>query len=260
MSKAFLSSIIIHLLVIYAVIASVSKIESKVTTSKHIKKISLKHIVLKKTKPIQKPKEQEVQESKAKEIEIPKIQEELKQEPQSAQKPKPKSKPKLEPKVKPKSKVKKKRKDIKRKKVKKVRVKATPKKHIAKRVKKAYKSKGRGKKRRVVKSIATQSTTNVSSQVYIAKREYFSLNRSSIYQAIQRAKRYPHMAKRLNIQGVVGVSFTLHPDGSITNISTYNAHSLLQKAAKETIIRASSRFPRPSSSVNISLNIAYKLR
>jgi len=67
------------------------------------------------------------------------------------------------------------------------------------------------------------------------------------------------MAKKLKIQGVVDVSFTILPDGSVTNIKTKNAHRLLQKSAYNTIKEASSEFKKPKKKVTISLKIEYKL-
>lgn len=91
-------------------------------------------------------------------------------------------------------------------------------------------------------------------------QNFLLLNKDKIYEAIQRAKRYPRIAKKLHIQGVVKVSFILHPNGSVTNIKTSGANSILQKSARKTIIEASPEFPKPTKKVTISLNIAYKLR
>ena len=84
--------------------------------------------------------------------------------------------------------------------------------------------------------------------------------KSGIYKAIQRAKSYPVVAKRLNIQGVVNVSFTILPTKKVVNIKTSGADRVLQNAAKNTIIKASSNFPRPKGRVEVTLNISYNLR
>ena len=68
------------------------------------------------------------------------------------------------------------------------------------------------------------------------------------------------MAKKLGIQGIALVTFTLTTSGKVINIQTSGAKSILLKSAKKTIIEASSSFPRPSQNITISVPISYKLR
>jgi len=226
MIKAFFSSIVIHLVVIAIVIFSFSKEITK-TSDKHTKKISLKHIVLKEEKPqkIKKPKEDPKPTIPQKTIE------------KKIEEPKPKPKPKKILKQKEKPKIKKKKPQKKRK-----------------------KSHHKKVKKTTLKKHTKHTKLEPTPPLQTPKQDYLLLNKSKIYEAIQRAKRYPRLAKKLHIQGVVKVKFTLHPDGSVTNIITSDAHSLLRKSARNTILEASGEFPKPSSKVNISLNIAYKLR
>ena len=93
----------------------------------------------------------------------------------------------------------------------------------------------------------------------LSSTNYFSINKISIFQAIQREKHYPYIAKRLNIQGIVSVSFKIDPNLNITNLKITGAHSILQKSAKETILRAVQYFPKPKNTINISFNMSYKL-
>ena len=136
------------------------------------------------------------------------------------------------------------------------------KKYEPKTIKKKRKTKKKSIKKRqkkytkkpVVKKIEKSHTfTDISTR-------YILINKSKIYQAIQRAKRYPRMAKKLGIQGIALVTFTLTTSGKVINIQTSGAKSILLKSAKKTIIEASSSFPRPSQNITISVPISYKLR
>ena len=88
---------------------------------------------------------------------------------------------------------------------------------------------------------------------------YLNLNRSKIYEAIQRAKRYPPLAKRLRKEGVVKTCFDLLPSKEVKNITTSGASKILQKGAYQTILEAKQEFPKPNKKVNICLNIVFKL-
>ncbi len=232
MSRYFIFSFLIHLFLIVAFIFFEIK---PLLEHKKEKVISLKHIVLKKPK----PKEIKKINKEPKKIKTP---------------PKPKPKPKLKPKPK---KIKKIVKKIKRK----VKRKKIFKKEI-KPAKKQIKSEENLTKKTVSKKIIeplkeVSFNKNVKREI---KKEYFNVNRSKIYEAIERVKKYPPLAKRLRIQGKVKVKFTLLPSKEIKNIETSNAHKILQKAAKDTIKKALPYFPKPSKRVDITLFIEYKLK
>jgi len=78
-------------------------------------------------------------------------------------------------------------------------------------------------------------------------------------------KRYPRMAKRRHIQGSVHVIFDILSDGTITNIRTSGASSILQKSARKSVIE-SSPLSVPFSLVNqfpmnnVSINIDFRLQ
>ncbi len=91
------------------------------------------------------------------------------------------------------------------------------------------------------------------------KSTYINLNRSKIYEAIQRAKRYPPMAKRLRKEGVIHTCFDLFSSGEVKNITTSGASRLLQKGAYQTILDAKAEFPNPSQKVRVCLDIAFRL-
>ena len=92
------------------------------------------------------------------------------------------------------------------------------------------------------------------------KTTYINLNRSKIYEAIQRAKRYPPLAKRLKKEGVVRTCFDLLPSKEVKNITTSGASRLLQKGAYQTILEAKHEFPNPNQKVRVCLDIVYKLQ
>lgn len=108
------------------------------------------------------------------------------------------------------------------------------------------------------KTIQPKSSTPNPQPSY--KSTYINLNRSKIYEAIQRAKRYPSMAKRLRKEGIVHTCFELFPNKSVKNITTTGASRLLQKGAYQTILDASVEFPNPSQKVRVCLDIAFKLQ
>ncbi len=238
MTKALFSSIFIHISLLFALVVVLAENTPKLSI-KQTKKISLKHIVLKKVEPTPEISKKPIskEEKKIKKTE-PKPQ--VKPKPI---KPKPKPKPKLKSKPQIKPKIKKHRPKHKK-----------TKKHIIKhKIRKT-------KNQKVVKQTKHISKNIETMPVQTPRQDYILLNKNKIYEAIQRAKRYPRFAKKLNIQGIVHVRFTLHPNGQVTNIQTSNAHKILKKSARQTIIEASPEFPKTKQKVDISLNIAYKLR
>jgi len=228
MTKPFFSSVIIHAILI-AIISFVfaTKI-NKNQTIKPQKIISLKHIVLKNPQLKQAPPPQKEPEEKT-----TKKKQEVKPK-KVISKPKPTPQKKYKPK---------KKKKVHHKKV-------------VKKIKKYHK-----KTTKKIHKLTKQAVSKEYTQPVQAPRQiYLQLNKNKIYEAIQRAKRYPRIAKKLHIQGTVKVVFTLHPNGEVSDIKTSNAHNILQKSAKKTILEASTEFPKPKNKITISLNIKYKLR
>ena len=91
------------------------------------------------------------------------------------------------------------------------------------------------------------------------KQTFLNLNKSKIYEAIQKAKYYPPMAKRLKKQGTVKTCFDLLPNKEVKNITTQNANHLLQKGAYQTILNAKVNFPTPPKKVRVCLDINFRL-
>jgi TonB family protein len=49
------------------------------------------------------------------------------------------------------------------------------------------------------------------------------------------APAYPELARRMHITGVVHVSVTIAPDGSVTEVKTLNGNQLLSGAAEDAV-------------------------
>ena len=105
----------------------------------------------------------------------------------------------------------------------------------------------------------SHTTNNTKSKVSSYQTNYINKNISKIYKAIQRAKRYPPLAKRLKKEGDVHTCFTILPTKKVINITTTGASKILQRGAYQTILDAKVEFPTPSSKINICLNIKYRL-
>ncbi len=78
---------------------------------------------------------------------------------------------------------------------------------------------------------------------------------------IERAKKYPHAARRAGVEGEVTVSFTVKPDGSTEKIKleSSSGSAALDRAALETVLRASP-FPLPPDGKARSLTVALEFR
>ena len=77
-------------------------------------------------------------------------------------------------------------------------------------------------------------------------------------------KHYPKMAQRRHIQGSVRVTFDILSNGNIFNIRTSGASTILQKAARKSVMKSSpltvpsilqSQFPMNNVSVNIDFQL-----
>lgn len=84
--------------------------------------------------------------------------------------------------------------------------------------------------------------------------EYLSL----ILSHIEKEKFYPRSARRRGIQAAVDVRFTILSDGKVENISIGKSHAILERAAKEALIKASP-LPAPPKSIQGRMNVEYKM-
>lgn len=68
------------------------------------------------------------------------------------------------------------------------------------------------------------------------------------------APTYPEMAKRLRITGVVKVSVTIAPDGSVTAVKTVTGNSMLSRAAEDAVSKWKFASAAEESTVEIDIN------
>jgi protein TonB len=106
-----------------------------------------------------------------------------------------------------------------------------------------------------VPSRRTQEETAGQSAEYI-KRNYNYLQRR-----IRDKLVYPASARKAGIQGVSEVTFTIHEDGKVSDVTIRKSsgHEVLDDAAIKTIV-AAAPFPRPPAPARIAIPISFRLR
>ncbi len=79
---------------------------------------------------------------------------------------------------------------------------------------------------------------------------------------IQNALRYPTIAKKLRIEGVVLVSFSLSTTGRISNLQLVqsSSSSVLDKRALQTVSSLDGEFPQLDKKVDLKIPIAFSLQ
>jgi protein TonB len=251
--NSFLITLVLYFCIVLALFSIFADEQIIVKKDKPSHVISLNHIEL---KPEPKKIKQEVKEEKPKVKEIKKT-------------------VKKEKKIIKKKKIEK----IKKKVVKKKKIKKETKKVVKKRIpkKKEIKTKKIYKEKEVVKEfikeasilepitkevvkekISNPKKTNTLVKTNV-KKEYLSKHLSLIRKYIKQNVHYPRSAKRLNIEGIVNVRFTLHSNGIVDNIVILNGHSRLKKSTINAVKDASSKFPKVKNKITIQLPIEYKL-
>lgn len=89
---------------------------------------------------------------------------------------------------------------------------------------------------------------------------YLELHGDEIRQAIEKEKEYPMLARRRSITGVVEMSFTLTPKGTIEEIQASSPSKILSSSALETLQKAKAFFPLPKENVTIKIPISYVMK
>ena len=89
---------------------------------------------------------------------------------------------------------------------------------------------------------------------------YLELHGDEIRQAIEKEKEYPMLARRRSITGVVEMSFTLTPKGTIEEIQASSPSKILSTSALETLQKAKAFFPLPKENVTIKIPISYIMK
>ncbi|MDQ1337720.1 MAG: periplasmic protein TonB [Campylobacterota bacterium] len=90
--------------------------------------------------------------------------------------------------------------------------------------------------------------------------EYLEINMQKIAQLLEENLYYPMSARKRNITGFVKVSFTLGIDAKVDNIKIIESKSdILSRAAIKTIEDLSTKFPKPTKEITLSVPINYNL-
>lgn len=89
--------------------------------------------------------------------------------------------------------------------------------------------------------------------------------RPVVLAALDRAKHYPALARQYDhaLEGVVGVAFTIHPDGRLSNaeLTAPSRHALLNRAALALVRRVGAvPPPPPPAPLRFTANIEYRLQ
>lgn len=100
----------------------------------------------------------------------------------------------------------------------------------------------------------------IEGQAPSPKERYLKVNFSFIRDAVERATRYPDMARRMGWEGKVLIAFTVCPDGLIEDIRVIKSCGFkgLDKDAIDTIKRCTP-FPKPPVRAELTLPIIYRL-
>ena len=106
-------------------------------------------------------------------------------------------------------------------------------------------------------------TQETSKDTENEKRRFYDL----VHGKIEQAKVYPNIAKKMQIEGEVPLSFKIFPDGTVGEINILTSgrnHELLKRAAMTTIQKASPYTPVPSDlriekGLRFKVKISYKL-
>jgi protein TonB len=91
--------------------------------------------------------------------------------------------------------------------------------------------------------------------------EYVKRNYNYLQRRIRDKLVYPAPARRAGIQGITEVTFTIHEDGKVSDVTIRKSsgHAVLDDAAIQTII-AAAPFPKPPAPARIAIPISFRLR
>ncbi len=96
---------------------------------------------------------------------------------------------------------------------------------------------------------------------YDREKQYLSQKLHIISELLRKHLEYPYLARRMGWQGDLVLSFVLTPSGEIKEIKIQKStgFDVLDRAAKETLLKVSKYFPRPEVEVRIKVPISFKL-
>ncbi|MDD5358673.1 MAG: energy transducer TonB [Sulfurovaceae bacterium] len=83
-----------------------------------------------------------------------------------------------------------------------------------------------------------------------------------IWAMIKNAVKYPPVARKMKIEGVVVVFIVINPDGTVktAKVKTTSGSNLLDDRAIQTIMNLSGHYPAPKKSLGLSFPIAFSLK
>lgn len=111
----------------------------------------------------------------------------------------------------------------------------------------------------IEQAIATQTTSQPVSESTERENETEDYV-SKIRAMVEAVKRYPSMARRRSIEGIVLTRFQIENSGAVVNITTDNASaSLLNRSARDAVKRAGPFPPPPNGTIWIEIPIRYSL-
>lgn len=94
----------------------------------------------------------------------------------------------------------------------------------------------------------------------VPKDDYVEINMQKISQLLKENLYYPISARKRNITGSLKVSFTLGIDAKVYNIKVVESENdILSRAAIKTIEDLSTKFPKPTKELTLSVPINYNL-
>lgn len=113
---------------------------------------------------------------------------------------------------------------------------------------------------KIEKPTVGQKVDDVKLMQEVPKDDYIEINMQKISQLLKENLYYPMSARKRNITGSVKVSFTLGVDAKVYNIKIVESESdILSRAAIKTIEDLSTKFPKPTKELTLSVPINYNL-
>lgn len=109
------------------------------------------------------------------------------------------------------------------------------------------------------KKVAVKESVKKVALEKSVKKDYLDKHLAQIRKHIMQNAKYSKRAKRLRIQDVIRVKFTLLSSGVVSNIQIIKGNKHLHKSAIKAIQKASAYFPKVSKNIDIVIPIEYKL-
>lgn len=103
----------------------------------------------------------------------------------------------------------------------------------------------------------------VSEEALVKKKEqeYLSQKLQIISELLKKHLEYPYLARRMGWQGDLVLSFVLTPSGEIKELKVQKStgYEILDRTAKETLLKVSKYFPKPEVEVRVKLPVSFRI-